>query len=937
MFSPTRTPAKPATTGALAKLVTARSSVTRANRRGALKRATIGLIAVVATVVVLWLLFRVTVTIATTQMWFDSVHHGAVYRTMLEAQILLFCVFAVIAGLVSGLTMLAVRRNRSPLYFSQDDDTIRWIFRKYEPRLSKLIVVLVVVIPAISIGRSAAAGWQTYLLWRHATPWHSTDPLFHKDISFFVEVYPFHVMVAALLSQAVTYGLWIAVVGSYWYGGFRLRRGRQKVTSDFIMLMSLLLAGYVLLMAVNYWLARYALTTSQLHGPVTGPSYTDVHAGLPSKYVLTVVAIVCALILLANAISAGRTSARGGHDGFGRVRVLLAALVVVVVASTAIGSAIPSLVYKFREAPSAASLDLSEIAHNQKATAAAFDLGQNLATVPYNPPTTSLSATQKLATTTAQISVLDANQLTPTFNIEQQLQAYYGFKSTLDIGNYDLKGQSRDVNLAVRELRTAAIPQSSWVKQHLEYTHGYGIVAAPTDEVDPTTSGPVFLNGGIPPGQEIPVTQPQVYFSPAFGSSSYAIAGQPAGSHNQPEFDHPGGKGSSKSAYTVYRGGGGIPIGSTLRRLLFAVQNSDPNIFFSSELNRASQLLTVRDPRARVAAVAPWLTLDGDVYPAVVDGHIKWIVDGYTSSSNYPDSQLVNLRTASTTTLTANGASIIQPSTQVNYLQNSVKAVVDAYTGKVTLYAWNQAQHPDPLLTTWEAAFPGLVQSQSTIPAALLSQLRYPTDLFNVQRYLLTKYHVTSPTSFYSGNDFWKVPLDPTVASSQAINAAPRSSVTSPPLPSRYSSMSADGFGAQRYSLSSPLVTLNGQQLTAFISVDAKPGPNYGKFTLLNFPSASGSESPAQVQNDIESNTKITEQLTLQRGGNSSVVLGSLEAIPVAGRMLYVEPVYTQSTGSSSFPVLRHVIALYGNGDPSFENTLPAAVKDAIESATGSP
>ena len=935
MISPSRTRSKPATAGPLAKLITAGSTVKEANGRGVIRRWAIRLVAVAAALVAIWLLFRVAVTIATTKMWFDSVHHGAVYTTTLEAQVLLFCVFAVIAGLVSGLTIMAVRRTRSPLYFSQDDDTIRWIFRKYESRLSKLIVLALVVYPAITVGRSAAAGWQTYLMWRHATPWHATDPLFHKDISFFVEVYPFHVMVAALLSQALTYGLWIAVIGGYWYGGWRLRRGRQKVTSDFVMLMSLLAAAYVGLKAVNYWLSRYALTTSQLHGPVTGPSYTDAHAGLPSKYVLTVIAILCAVALLANAVSAGRVRDPGGLSTLGRVRVLAAGLVVLVVASTVVGSAVPGLVYKFREAPSAASLDLDEIVHNQTATGAAFDLDENTSTVPYDPPVTSASTTQQLAKTTAQISLLDANQLTPTFNVEQQLQAYYGFKSTLDIGNYDINGQSRDVDLAVRELHVGAIPQSSWVNQHLVYTHGYGIVAAPTDEVDPTTSSPVFLNGGIPPTQEIPVSRPQVYFGPAFGSSSYAIAGQPVGSSNQPEFDHPGGKKSSKSAYTVYRGDGGIPIGSTLRRFLFAVQNGDPNIFFSSELNSASQLLTVRDPRARVAAIAPWLTLDGDVYPAVVDGQIKWIVDGYTSTSNYPDSQLINLRTASTTTLTANGASIAQPSTAVNYLQNSVKAVVDAYTGKVTLYAWNQAQHPDPLLTTWEAAFPGLVQPQSGIPAALLSQLRYPTDLFNVQRYLLTKYHVTQPTSFYSGNDFWKVPTDPTVASSQAINATATTVAASPPLPSRYSSMSTDGFGAQRYSLSSPLVTLNGQQLAAFVSVDAKPGPDYGKFTVLNFPSASGSESPAQVQNDIESNTKITAQLTLQRGGNSSVVLGSLEAIPVAGRMLYVEPVYTQSSGSASFPVLRHVIALYGNGDPSFDDTLDAAVTDAIQSAIG--
>jgi uncharacterized protein len=933
--------------GAFTKLVTAGgplNRVKRAHGSGALKRWSIRLIAALAALVVLWLLFVVAVRIATTQMWFDSVHDGAVYKTMIHTEVLLFCVFGFLASLVSGLTIRAVRGVRSPLYFSQDDDTIRWVFRKYEPRVSRLIVLLVVVVPGVVVGRSAAAGWQTYLMWRHAVPWHATDPLFHKDISFFIDVYPFHLLVVSLLSQAITYGLWIAVVGGYWYGGWRLRRGHRKITSEFTRLMSFLLAGYVALKAANYWLSRYALTTSQAHGPVTGPSYTDVHAGLPSKDVLVVVALVCAVALLANAVLAGRVRAPRPIGELGRIRVVAGAVVLVVTASALFGSGVPALVYHFREAPSAAKLDLDEIVHNQKATLAAFDLDGDITTVPYNPPATSASTTLQLANSTAQISVIDPNQLSPTFNVQQQLQAYYGFKSTLDVGNYDVNGKSQDVDLAVRELRSSGIPQSSWVNTHLVYTHGYGVVAAPTDQVDPKTESPVYLDGGMPPTQEIPVTRPQVYFGPAFGASSYSIVGQPAGSHEQLEFDHPGGSGSTKSAYTTYSGDGGVPIGSTLRRLLFAVQEHDPNILFSAELNSASQLLTLRNPRARVAKVAPWLTLDGDVYPAVVNGQIDWIVDGYTTSSNYPDSQLVNLHTASRTNLTVNGASIAQPNTLVNYMQNSVKAVVNAYTGKVTLYSWNQQQHPDPLLKTWESVFPGLVQPQSSIPAALLPQLRYPTDLFNVQRTLLAKYHVAQPTSFYSGNDFWTVPTDPTVSAAQTINASSTSSsssstsaVPTPPLPSRYSSMSADGFGAQRYSLSTPMVTLNGQQLAAFISVDAQPGPDYGQFTVLDYGSASGGESPAQVQNDIESNTAITDALTLQRGGNSKVVLGDLEAIPVAGRMLYVEPVYTQSSGSASFPVLRHVIALYGNGDPSFDNNLAAAIQDAIQSGTSPP
>jgi uncharacterized membrane protein (UPF0182 family) len=890
--------------------------------RRALKRGSIGLLIAVVAVICLWELFIVAVNIATTDMWFDSVHAGSVYKTMIEARMLLFAVFAVAAGLVGGLTTILVCRIR-PLPLSQDNDTFRWTFRKYEPRVRRLIVLLGVLVPAILVGRQASSGWQTYLLWRHATPFHTTDPTFHKDVSFYVEVLPFHQMVVSLLQQTVTYGLWIAVIGGYWYAAWRLRRGRQKVTRGFTQLMSVLLGAYLACMAVNYWLSRYAITISA-RGPVTGAGYTDTTAGLPSKYVMMAMAIGGALVLFADAVLASR------------VRYALAALVVVFAASQVIGSAWPGLVYHYREAPSAAKLDLGEITNNQKATRAAFGLENDITTLPQK-VSKKLTTAQlvQLADTVAQTPLIDPNQLTPTFNVQQQLQAYYGFKSTLDTSHYDIDGKSQDVVLAVRELRSSGIPKQSWVNSHLVYTHGYGVVAAPTTEVDANTASPTYLDGGMPPGQQIPVTRPQVYFGQAFGPSAYAIVGQPGGSHENLEFDHPGGTGSSSSAHTTYKGNDGIPIGSTLRRVLFAVQLHDPNILFSSEINSASHLLEIRNPSARVARVAPWLTLDGDVYPAVVDGQIKWIVDGYTTTSHYPDSQLVNVHAASKTTLTtASGASVAQQNTQINYLKNSVKAVVDAYTGQVSLYEWNLQQDPDPLLKAWEAVYPGLVKPQSSIPPALLSQLRYPTDLFNVQRSLLTNYHVTQAPSFYSGNDFWTVPTDPTVAASNSLNAGSGGGSSSPPIPSRYMSMSADGYGPQRYSLSSPMATLNGHQLASFISVNSEPGPDYGKFTVLEFSSSSGSESPSQVQNDIESDTAITEALTLQRGGNSRVVLGELEVIPVAGRLLYVEPVYTQSSGGASFPILRHVIALYGNGQPSFDNTLQAAIKDAIGSAT---
>jgi uncharacterized membrane protein (UPF0182 family) len=324
--------------------------------------------------------------------------------------------------------------------------------------------------------------------------------------------------------------------------------------------------------------------------------------------------------------------------------------------------------------------------------------------------------------------------------------------------------------------------------------------------------------------------------------------------------------------------------------------------------------------------VAPWLTLDGDVYPAVVGGRVQWVVDGYTSSSNYPDSQQVNLRKATTSSLTKTGSTVVQPNRSVNYLQNSVKAVVDAYTGQVTLYEWNQANQPDPLLKTWESAFPGLVEPEADIPSALLPHLRYPQDLFNVQRLLLTQYHVTDPGDFYNGSAFWKVPNDPTATAS--LNSGGGGS--GPTLPSAYMSLSPTGEGASTYSLSTPMVTLNYRDLAAFLSVDSVPGPGYGRFTLLQFPSGQQFESPAQIQNDIESDNVISHALTLQRGGNSKVVLGNLLTVPLAGKVLYVEPVYTQAQGGNSFPILRHVIAVYGDGQPAFKATLTAALRQAI-------
>ena len=857
------------------------------------------------------------VTVETNHLWFASLHDSGVYRTILGSQVLLFCVFGLVAGGAGAASVVVVRRNRPRRRADEHTQKWRWRFQHTERRAHRVLLALATAVPALLIGRRAAAGWQSFLLWRHAQPWGTTDPQFHRDISYFVDIYPFHVLVVSLLTSAVIWATVATLVAAYLYGGLRLRGKGPRVTKPVKAQLSLLGAAYLVLTAAGFWLGRFAVSTSQ-HGAVTGPSWTDVHTVLPGSVLLMVLSLIAAAVLVANVV-------------LRRLRILAATAVVMVVAALLVGSAWPWLTSRFHEQPSAATLDLPFIARNQQATLDAFGLAGRVTTERYGAGSTAHGAAlQEQATRTAQIRLLDPSRLSPTFNVKQQLQAYYGFKSTLDIDRYPLDGTSRDVAIAVRELRPQGISRPTWANSHLVYTHGYGVVAAPTDTLDASTDVPEFLDGGMPPAQQITVTQPDVYFGQS--SPSYSIVGQPAGSGQNLEFDHPATDGTA-AVHTTYTGGGGVPVGSFGHRLLYAIREHSLNILFSNQVNSGSRILTVRDPRTRVAQVAPWLTLDGDAYPAVVDGSVEWVVDGYTASSSYPESQEINLRQATTSTLTQGGSVARQPNLSVNYLRDSVKATVDAYTGAVTLYEWNQDSQPDPLLQTWEAAFPGLVQPQSDMPAALLEHLRYPQDLFDVQRQVLTQYHVTDPADFYSGNDFWAVPTDPTVAATQQLNSTGQATAKpSPAEPSVYMSLSPDGTGDPTFSLSSPLVTLNRRNLAGFLSVDSTPGPGYGRFTLLQFPAGTSAESPAQVQNDIESSTAISEALTLQRGGNSKVVLGNLLSIPLAGQMLSIEPVYTQATGGNSFPILRHVIAIYGDGEPAFETDLPKALSQAVAS-----
>jgi uncharacterized membrane protein (UPF0182 family) len=365
-----------------------------------------------------------------------------------------------------------------------------------------------------------------------------------------------------------------------------------------------------------------------------------------------------------------------------------------------------------------------------------------------------------------------------------------------------------------------------------------------------------------------------------------------------------------------------VPMGSLFTRLLFAIKYQEQRIVLSNLINSKSKILYDRNPRDRVAKVAPWLTIDGDPYPAVVDGKIVWILDGYTTSNGYPNSRKVNLAdTADALTSRANAVASLEDKS-VNYIRNSVKATVDAYDGTITLYQWDEK---DPVLATWAKAFPGTVKAKSEISKDLLSHIRYPEDMFRVQRDILSAYHVTSADAFYGGQDFWRVPRDPSTFGANAGNQ--------PPV---YLTMQIPGQSKPTFSLSTPFVPRGGREnLSALAVVNSDSGDEYGKITVLQLPRSANVAGPSQVASNFEAKPEVATTLSLLRQGGSDVVLANLLTLPVGNGLLYVQPVYVRATANTAaYPLLQKVLVSFGD-QIGFDDTLKGALDQVFGGNSG--
>jgi uncharacterized membrane protein (UPF0182 family) len=867
-----------------------------------LSRRAKSVIGVVAVLLVLFSVIGTLTNIYVDYLWFGETGYTTVFWTEVQTRALLFAVAGVATG---GLTALAVylayrfRPTFRPMSLEQQN--LERYRQSLEPRRKVVLTALAVVL-GLFAGITAQGSWQTWLTFRNATDFGRTDPQFGKDISFFVFDYPFYRLALGFAFAIVLLSLIGSVLTHYVFGGLRLQTPGQKLTSAARVQLSVLLGLFVALKAVGYWLDRYGTVYSSRGNVFTGASYTAVNALLPAKNILVFVAIICAIAFFANII-------------FRNTLLPASALVVLLLSSLVISVAYPAIVQQFVVRPSA---DEKESAYIERAIASTRDgyglsgveyinyggdggTGQKTGTDAGSADATATPTTADLASdaeTIANARLLDPNVLQPTFLARQQIRNVYGFPEKLDIDRYTIDGTTQDYVVAARELDSAALSgtQTNWINEHTVYTHGNGFVAAPANQVVSGEAGgePNFTTGDLPTKGNIKVTQPRIYYGELI--TDYSVVGAPEGANTR-EFDQPE-SGSDGQVNNTYTGKGGVSVGSFFRQLTFAIYYRERNFLLSGAVNDNSKVLYVRDPRDRVEKAAPYLQVDGDPYPAVVDGRITWIVDAYTTSDAYPYSALNSLGEATTDSLTGTGTSAL-PNDQVNYVRNSVKATVDAGDGTVTLYAVDSEQ-PDPVLRTYEKAFPGTIKPESAISDELRSHFRYPEDLFKLQRDVLTQYHVNNPRDFYNANDFWQVPSDPTEKTTDS-------------QPPYYVLSQRVGEGNATFQLTSALNALNRENLSAYLSVSSDPG-TYGQLQVLQLPGNTQFRGPTQVFQSFNTQSEVRQQLTLFNSASSQAVFGNLLTLPIGtSGLLYVEPLYVAGTGENAFPLLQKVLVNYGD------------------------
>ncbi|GIG30465.1 UPF0182 family protein [Cellulomonas marina] len=877
-------------------------------------------LAVTAVVVGLLVVALLTLSQVWTEfLWFGQLGFTRVLVTEWVTRGVLFLLAAVVmAGAVA--VNLSVGYRSRPVYApsTQEQASLDQYREAIEP-LRRVVMVVGPAVLGLFAGAAASQQWQTVQLAINGGDVGTRDPQFGLDVGFYLFTLPaVRFVVSFLLAVAVIAGI-AGLITQYLYGGVRVGgpQGAPRTTRAARAQLCTVGAVVLLLVAANYFLDRYSLLTKESgNGRFFGASYTDVQAVIPARGILAGAGVLVALVFVYAAFR-------------GSWRLPLIGVGIMVVSGVALGGIYPAVVERLQVSPNQQDVEAPYIERNIAATRAAYGLDA-VDTQTYSAATTAEAGQlREDAETAAQIRLLDPQVVAPSFRQLQQVRAFYDFPETLAVDKYEIDGESRDTVIAVRELNINGLndAQRNWTNDVTVYTHGFGVVAASGNQVA-ANGGPSFWEGGLPTTGDMGEYEPRIYFSPE--APAYSIVGAPEGRGDW-ELDYPDDEsgGAVNTTFPTEAVSAGPSVGNLWNKLLYALKFGATQILLSDRVTTESQIIYDRDPRERVEKVAPFLTLDGRVYPAVVDDKVVWILDGYTTSNQYPYSAQRSLDDATEDALTGTAATVqaLAPE-QVNYIRNSVKVTVDAYSGDVTLYAWDDT---DPILRAWQRVFPSEVQPLSAISGELMSHIRYPEDLFKVQRDLLGQYHVTEADQFFSGNDFWTTPDDP--STDREVNQPPY-----------YLTLQMPGQEQPTFSLTTSFIPSGANArnvLTGYLAADSDAGDQagvkgerYGTLRLLELPRDSTVPGPGQVANNFNTDPDVSTTLNILAQRSTTVVRGNLLTLPVAGGLLYVQPVYVQAASGTSFPLLQRVLVAFGD-EIGFASTLDEALDQVFGGDSG--
>lgn len=823
-------------------------------------------------------------------LWFRSIGQSPVFWRILWSRLFLGAVFGAAFFILLYVNLRLVQRM-VPRFrvFSPEQQVIERYRGAAEPYLWWAIPVFAAVI-AFFVGLSTSGQWETFLLWRSVGDVtfgaQHLDPVFHRDPAFYIFVLPFHKFVQGWLFDALVGVTVLTAIAHYLTGGIRPQAAGERVSPQVKAHLSVLIGIILLVKAWGYYLGRFDLLTSH-RGVVSGASYTDVHAELPALQLLMFIAIACGLLFLANI----------RFRGWALPVVGIGLLWVV---SIVAGAIVPAVVQRFEVAPQQYQREAPYIQRNIDATRYAYGLN-TVESSHLNPePDVTAQQVQANAPTVDNIRLWAPDILRTTYDQLQRIQPYYEF-SDVDVDRYKIGGRERMVMISAREVSQNRIPGGgrTWQNTHLVYTHGYGAVASQVNTAT-STGQPDFLLQNIPPQGNDPALSltprgSQIYFGER-SDVPFVVVDTKSKELNYPQSNGEG------STFTQYEGQAGIPVGDLLTRLALAWHFHDFNLLISGLIDNQSKILINRAISQRVRALAPFLRYDADPYAAIVDGQLVYIQDAYTTTDSYPYSQPVNLSRVTDGDMSG----------QINYIRNSVKIVMNAYTGALTLYVVDPS---DPLVQVWERAFPGLFTTAAA-PEAIQAHYRYPEDLMMVQSSQFTNYHVTNSQTFYNKDDFWAIP--------GALAGEPKV----PPPPERfrpyYVILRLPGDTQEQFVLFQPFTPFNRQNMVAYMVGGSDPG-QYGRLRVVELPTSENVDGPSQVRNFVSQDPKVSAEVTLLSQAGSQVLYGDLMIVPIDNGFMYVQPLFVQSSQGNPIPELKRVVVVHG-GAVTLGSNLPDTV-----------